>query len=70
MKKYLREIEVSGVILTAIGIICTVICLQLGNESASNFGLWACGLGLRRVPYELRAFQGGNAEARHRGGDV
>ena len=46
MKKYLREIEVSGVILTAIGIICTVICLQFGNESASNFGLWACGLGL------------------------
>ena len=46
MKKYLREIEVSGVILTAIGIICTVICLQFGNESAANFGLWACGLGL------------------------
>ena len=46
MKKYLREIEVSGVILTAIGIICTVFCLQLGNENASIFGLWACGLGL------------------------
>ena len=40
MKKYLREIELSGVILTAIGIICTVICLQLGNESASNFALF------------------------------
>ena len=46
MKKYLKEIELSGVILTAIGIICTVICLQMGNENAANFGLWACGLGL------------------------
>ena len=46
MIKYLREIELSGVILTAIGIICSVICLQSGYERAANFGLWACGLGL------------------------
>ena len=46
MKKYLRELEVSGVILTAIGLICSIICIQLGNERAANFGLWTCGLGL------------------------
>ena len=46
MKKYLRELEVSGVILTAIGIICTVISIQHGNDSVTNFGVWTCGLGL------------------------
>ena len=46
MKKYLREIEVSAVILTAIGIICTVISIQHGNDSGTNFGVWTCGLGL------------------------
>ena len=46
MKKYLREIEVSAVILTAIGIICTVISVQHGNDSGTNFGVWTCGLGL------------------------
>lgn len=46
MKKYLKEIEVSGLILTVIGLVCTIICIQFGNESAANFGVWACGLGL------------------------
>ena len=46
MKKYLREIEVSAVILTTIGIICSVISIQHGNDSGTNFGVWTCGLGL------------------------
>jgi len=46
MKKYLKEIEVSGLILTVIGLICVIICIQFGNEGATNFGLWTCGLGL------------------------
>ena len=33
-------------ILTAIGIICTVISIQHGNDSGTNFGVWTCGLGL------------------------
>ena len=39
MKKYLREIEVSGLILTAIGIVCALIW-------GTTFGAWACGFGL------------------------
>ena len=39
MKKYLREIEVSGLILTAIGIVCALIW-------GTSFGAWACGFGL------------------------
>ena len=39
MKKYLREIEVSGLILTAIGIVCALIW-------GTGFGAWACGFGL------------------------
>ena len=46
MKKYLREIEVSAVILTTIGIICSVISIQHGNDSITNFGVWTCGFGL------------------------
>ena len=39
MKRYLREIEVSGLILTAIGIVCALIW-------GTGFGAWACGFGL------------------------
>ncbi len=39
MKKYLREIEVSGLILVIIGIILSWI-------KGSNFGMWPCSLGL------------------------
>ena len=39
MKKYLREIEVSGLVLVIIGIICSWIW-------GSNYGMWPCCLGL------------------------
>lgn len=39
MKKYLREIEVSGLILVIIGIILSWI-------KGSNYGMWPCSLGL------------------------
>ena len=46
MKKYLREIEVSGLILTFIGLIFVMICTQFGVTSGANFAVWACGFGL------------------------
>ena len=39
MRKYLREIEISGVILAAIGIVCALVW-------GTNFGMWPCGIGL------------------------
>jgi len=39
MKKYLREIEMAGVILAAIGIVSSLIW-------GASFGAWACGFGL------------------------
>lgn len=39
MKKYLREIEVSGLILVIIGIILSWI-------KGSNYGMWPCSMGL------------------------
>lgn len=39
MKKYLREIELSGLLLVIIGIVCSLVW---GYE----FGAWPCGLGL------------------------
>ena len=39
MKKYLREIEVSGLILVIIGIILSWI-------KGSNYGMWPCAIGL------------------------
>ena len=39
MRKYLREIEISGLILAAIGIICAMVW-------GANFGMWPCGIGL------------------------
>ena len=39
MRKYLREIEISGVILAAIGIVCAMVW-------GVQFGMWHCGLGL------------------------
>ena len=39
MKKYLREIEVSGLILTAIGV-------GLSYIKGYQYGVWPCGLGL------------------------
>ena len=39
MKKYLREIEVSGLILVIIGIVCSWIW-------GTNFGMWPCAIGM------------------------
>ena len=39
MKKYLREIEVSGLILTAIGV-------GLSWIMGYQYGIWPCGVGL------------------------
>ena len=39
MRKYLREIEISGVILAAIGV-------GLSYINGIQYGVWPCGLGL------------------------
>ena len=39
MKKYLREIEISGLILTAIGVGISYI-------KGYQYGVWPCGFGL------------------------
>lgn len=39
MKKYLREIEISGAILMAIGVVLSWI-------KGVQFGVWPCGVGL------------------------
>ena len=39
MKKYLREIEVAGLILTAIGIAISYVW-------SAQYGAWPCGVGL------------------------
>ncbi len=39
MKKYLREIEISGLILVIIGIFCSIVW---GND----YGMWPCAVGL------------------------
>ena len=39
MKKYLREIEVSGLILTAVGI-------GISYVKGYQYGVWPCGVGL------------------------
>ena len=51
MKKYLREIEISGLILVIIGIVCSWIW---GNR----FGMWPCltGLFLWLISFLYKAF--------------
>ena len=51
MKKYLKEIEIAGMLLLAIGI---VIALTAGY----NYGAWPCGFGLLLllVPFLYKAF--------------
>lgn len=39
MKKYLREIEISGLLLVIIGIFCSI---AWGND----YGMWPCAVGL------------------------
>ena len=51
MKKYLREIEISGLILVIIGIVCSGIW-------GSRFGMWPCltGLFLWLISFLYKAF--------------
>ena len=51
MKKYLREIEVAGMLLIAIGM---VIAFTTGY----NYGAWPCGCGmlLLLIPFLYKAF--------------
>jgi hypothetical protein len=51
MKKYLREIEIAGILLLAIGVI---IALTAGY----GYGAWPCGFGmlLLLVPFLYKAF--------------
>ena len=39
MKKYLKEIELSGLVLVIIGVVCSLVW-------GYNFGMWPCALGL------------------------
>ena len=39
MKRYLREIELSGLILVIIGVVCSLVW-------GYKFGAWPCGLGM------------------------
>lgn len=52
MKKYIREIEISGLILVIIGIVCSWIW-------GSRFGMWPCltGLCLWLVTFLYKAFR-------------
>lgn len=51
MKKYLKEIEMAGMLLLAVGVI---IALTAGY----NYGAWPCGFGLLLllVPFLYKAF--------------
>ena len=51
MKKYLKEIEMAGMLLLAVGVI---IALTAGY----NYGAWPCGFGLLLllVPFHYKAF--------------
>ena len=54
MKKYLRELEVSGLILVIIGIVCSWIW-------GATFGMWPClvGLLLWLITFLYKAFHWG-----------
>lgn len=61
MKKYLREIEVSGLILVIIGIVSSYIW-------GANFGMWSCAVGmlLWLVSFLYKAFQWNEYERENR----
>lgn len=61
MKKYLREIEVSGLILVVIGIACSYIW-------GYNYGMWPCALGmlLWLVSFLYKAFHWNEYERENR----
>ena len=51
MKRYLRELEVSGLLLVIIGIVCSLIW-------GYNYGVWPCSVGmlLWLITFLYRAF--------------
>ena len=51
MRKYLRELEIAGMVLIFIGII-------LAHTAGYNYGAWPCGCGMLvlLVPYLFKAF--------------
>ncbi|MBQ9215702.1 MAG: hypothetical protein IJ159_02975 [Prevotella sp.] len=58
MKKYLREIEVSGIILIVIGFFMTIIIGYFGGGKGADYGVWPCvtGMILLLVSYLYKAF--------------
>ena len=61
MKKYLREIEVSGLILVIIGIVSSYIW-------GANFGMWSCAIGmlLWLISFLYKAFNWNEYERENR----
>jgi hypothetical protein len=61
MKKYLREIEVSGLILVIIGIVSSYVW-------GTNFGMWPCAVGmlLWLVSFLYKAFHWNEYERENR----
>jgi hypothetical protein len=61
MKKYLREIEVSGLILVIIGIVSSYVW-------GANFGMWSCAVGmlLWLVSFLYKAFHWNEYERENR----
>mgnify|MGYP007070246613 CR=1 FL=1 len=51
IKKYLREIEIAGMVLLAVGVI-------ISFAAGSSFGAWPCGAGmlLLLIPFLYKAF--------------
>ncbi|MBQ8712260.1 MAG: hypothetical protein IJ551_05495 [Prevotella sp.] len=51
MRKYLKELEIAGMVLIFIGII-------LAHTAGYNYGAWPCGCGMLvlLVPYLFKAF--------------
>ena len=58
MKKYLREIEVSGIILIVIGFFMTIIIGSFGGGNGADYGVWPCvtGMLLLMISYLYKAF--------------
>lgn len=61
MKKYLREIEIAGLILTIMGVVCSMVW-------GSAYGSWLCGIGilLLLVIFLYKAFHWSEYERENR----